>query len=270
MSMGWALGRFNAVKLSSNRASSKGDSEETASGAEGKWSVQCLRGQVKKSLPWGGSNELWQLTGGFWWGLTFGFSNMEGIGNTDKHKFGGVSASKSWWEWVCVKRGEKMEAVRLGHLSKRLRFQDIYWFISHNDRFQQENHMINPINVEKTSDLTKLNVHSNSIFNKLNTRVSILLLLSFSHYIVSDSPRLHGQSSLSFTISQSLLRLMSIDSVMPSNHLILCHPPTSPALNLSHHQALFQWVGSSHEVAKVLELQLQHQSFQRIFRVDFL
>ena len=38
---------------------------------------------------------------------------------------------------------------------------------------------------------------------------------------------------------------------------------------LSQHQGLFQWVDSSHQVAKVLELQLQHQSFQWIFRVDF-
>ena len=44
----------------------------------------------------------------------------------------------------------------------------------------------------------------------------------------------------------------------------------SPAFNLSQHQGLFQWVSSSHQVAKVLELQLQHQSFQWIFRVDFL
>ena len=50
------------------------------------------------------------------------------------------------------------------------------------------------------------------------------------------------------------------------------HPlsPPSPALNLSKHQGLFQWVGSLHQEAKVLELQLQHQTFQRIFRVDFL
>ena len=39
-----------------------------------------------------------------------------------------------------------------------------------------------------------------------------------------------GQSSLSFTISWSLLRLMSIESVMPSNHLILCHPFLLPSL----------------------------------------
>ena len=51
------------------------------------------------------------------------------------------------------------------------------------------------------------------------------------------------------------------------------HPlssPSPPAFSLSQHQGLFKWVSSSHQVAKVLELQLQHQSFQRIFRTDFL
>ena len=73
-----------------------------------------------------------------------------------------------------------------------------------------------------------------------------------------------------FNISQSLLKLMSVESVMdiyPSNYLMLCHPLL---LNLSHHQGLFQGVSSSHQVAKVLEFQLQHQSFQWIFRTDFL
>ena len=44
----------------------------------------------------------------------------------------------------------------------------------------------------------------------------------------------------------------------------------SPAFNLSQHQGLFQWVSSSHQVAKVLEFQLQHQFLQWIFRTDFL
>ena len=51
------------------------------------------------------------------------------------------------------------------------------------------------------------------------------------------------QASLSFMVSQSLLKLMSTESVMPSNHLILSSP--SPAFNLSQHQCLFQWVSSS-------------------------
>ena len=46
--------------------------------------------------------------------------------------------------------------------------------------------------------------------------------------------------------------------------------PSPPAFNLSQDQGLFQWVSSSHQVAKVLEFQLQHQSFQRILRTDFL
>ena len=45
--------------------------------------------------------------------------------------------------------------------------------------------------------------------------------------------------------------------------------PSSPAFNLSQHQGFFKWVSSSHQVAKVLEFQLQHQSFQWIFRTDF-
>ena len=77
------------------------------------------------------------------------------------------------------------------------------------------------------------------------------------------------QASLSITNSWSSFKLMSIKSVMPSNHLILCRPlpllpPIPPTISL------FQWVNSSHEVAKVLEFQLQHQSFQRTPRTDLL
>ena len=61
-------------------------------------------------------------------------------------------------------------------------------------------------------------------------------------------------ASLSITNSQSLLRLMSIESVMPSNHPL--SSPSPPTFNLSQHQGLFRWVSSSHQVAKVLEFQL--------------
>ena len=57
------------------------------------------------------------------------------------------------------------------------------------------------------------------------------------------------------------------DDIQPSRPLL---SPSLPAFNLSQDQSLFQWVHSSHQVAKVLELQLQHQSFQWIFRTDFL
>ena len=57
------------------------------------------------------------------------------------------------------------------------------------------------------------------------------------------------------------------DAIQPSHPLLLL---SSPALTLSQHQVPFQWVISSHQVAKILGLQLQHQSFQWIFRVYFL
>ena len=56
------------------------------------------------------------------------------------------------------------------------------------------------------------------------------------------------------------------DAIQPSHPL---SSPSPPAFNLSQHKGLFQWVSSSHQVAKVLELQLWHQSLQWIFRTDF-
>ena len=56
------------------------------------------------------------------------------------------------------------------------------------------------------------------------------------------------------------------DAIQPSHPL----SSPSPAFNFSQHQSLFQWVSSLHQVAKQLEFQLQYQSFQRIFRTDFL
>ena len=77
------------------------------------------------------------------------------------------------------------------------------------------------------------------------------------------------QASLSINNSRSLLKFMSIELVMPSNHLILSST-SPPAFYLSQLQGLFKRVSSSHQVAKVLEFQLQHQSFQGICRTDFL
>ena len=78
------------------------------------------------------------------------------------------------------------------------------------------------------------------------------------------------QTSLSITNSQSLLKLMSIKSVMPSNHLILCRPllllpSIPPSIRVFSNEA-----NSLHEVAKVLEFQLQRQFFQWTRRTDLL
>ena len=57
------------------------------------------------------------------------------------------------------------------------------------------------------------------------------------------------------------------DAIQPPHPL---SSPSPPASNPSQHQGLFQWINSSHEVAKVLEFQLQHQSFQWTPRTDLL
>ena len=78
------------------------------------------------------------------------------------------------------------------------------------------------------------------------------------------------QASLSISNSQSLLKLMSIALVIVSNQIIFCRPLLLLPSIFPSIKSLFQWVGSSHQVAKVLEVQLQHQSFQWIFRTNFL
>ena len=78
------------------------------------------------------------------------------------------------------------------------------------------------------------------------------------------------QASLSITNSWSLLKLISIESVMPSSHLILCHPllllpPIPPRIRVFSNESTLL-----HEVAKVLEFQLQYHPFQWTPRTDLL
>ena len=74
------------------------------------------------------------------------------------------------------------------------------------------------------------------------------------------------------TVPQHLLELAQVCVHQIGDAIQTSHPllPSSPGFNLSQHQDLFWWVGFSHQVAKVLELQFQHQSFQWIFRIDWL
>ena len=78
---------------------------------------------------------------------------------------------------------------------------------------------------------------------------------------MSGFPVLHSLPE----IAQTHVHCIS-DAMQPSHPL----SSPSPALDLSQHQGLLQWVGSSHQVAKVFSVLLQHQSFQWIFRTDFL
>ena len=101
--------------------------------------------------------------------------------------------------------------------------------------------------------------------------VVVVVVQSLSHVQLFATPWTAAhQAPLSFTISPSLHKLNVHwvgDAIQPSLPL---SSPSLPAFNLSQHQGLFQWISSSHQVAKVLELQLQHQSFWWILRVDLL
>ena len=133
------------------------------------------------------------------------------------------------------------------------------------------------------SDTSFINISSSlcllfSLFLTVYFAEQKFLILMTSNYVVVQSlscvqlfatPWTAAQQvSLSFTVAQSLLKFISIESVMPSNHLILCFPlllllSIFPSIRVF----LFQGLCSLHQVAKGLEF--QHQSFQWIFRVDF-
>ena len=96
---------------------------------------------------------------------------------------------------------------------------------------------------------------------------------SVQSLVVSDSLRPHGLQQARPPCPSPTPGVYSThvhkvgDTIQPSHPLLSSFPPT---FNLSQHQGLFQLVSYSHQVAKVLEFQLQYQSFQWIFRTDFL
>jgi len=93
----------------------------------------------------------------------------------------------------------------------------------------------------------------------------------FSHSVVSDSWDPMDCNTPGFPVHHQLPEPTQThvhhvsDAIQPSHPLSSLSPPT---FSLSQHQGLFQCVSSSRQVAKVLEFQVQHQSFQWVFRTD--
>ena len=109
---------------------------------------------------------------------------------------------------------------------------------------------------------------------KPNESRPLLQFSSNSHSVVSHSLRPHGLQHARLPYPSPMPGAYSNScpsAVTPSNHLILCCPLLLlPSIFPSINQGLFQWVSSSYQVAKVLEFQFQHQSFQQILKTDFL
>ena len=91
---------------------------------------------------------------------------------------------------------------------------------------------------------------------------SCLTLCNPMDFSTAGSPVLHHLPEFAQT------HVHWVGDAIQLSHLL--SPTSPPALSISQHQGLFQWVESSHQVAKVLELLIYRQSFQWIFRVDFL
>ena len=106
-----------------------------------------------------------------------------------------------------------------------------------------------------------------------NNNVLFFSSVHFSHSVMSDSLQPYDHSTPGLPVHHQLPESTQThvhrigDAIQPSHPL---SSPSPPALNLSQHQGLFKWVSSSHQVAKVLEFQLQHQSFWWTPRNDLL
>ena len=152
------------------------------------------------------------------------------------------------------------------------------WELDHKEGWALKNWFFRTVELEKTraslldsKEIKPVNPKGNQpwIFIGRTDQFSSVQLLSRVRLFATPWTAAR-QASLSITNSQSLLKLMPIELVMPSNHLILCHPllllpPIFPSIRVFSNESVvhIKW-------PKYWSFQLQHQSFQWIFRTDFL
>ena len=131
--------------------------------------------------------------------------------------------------------------------------------------------LFNFIHVWQRKLLVKKTVHLSLTFPRSGSLMS--QSVQFSCSVMSDCLGSHGLQHARLPRPSPTPGACS--NSRPSSQW--CHPtisssvtPSPPTFSLSQNQSLFQWDSSSYQVAKVLEFQLQHQSFQWIFKTDFL
>ena len=163
-----------------------------------------------------------------------------------------------------------MHAYHINFFLRRIFTREWYWL------FPYSTHTISLLVNFTSSDIKTYKFHYNCLNCNTESSLMILviqfssvqslsLLLLFVTPVDYSTPGLPVHDQLP-EFSQTYVHWVG-DAIQPSHPLSTPYPP---AFNLSQHQGLFKWVSSSHLVAKVLEFQLQHQSFQWIFRNDFL
>ena len=185
------------------------------------------------------------------WGIHWGSpGHMDGEGNSNPLQYSCLENPMDRRDWWSAFYGSTQSQTRLKQLSsssrphgekwermpKRPKYGDKYWIIFCEKNFCK---------AVQFSSVTQLCL---TLCNPMNCSTPGLPV----HHQLPESTQTHVHQ-----IS---------DAIQPSHPL----SSPSPSLNLSRYQSLFQWVSSSHEVAKVLEFQLQHQSFQWTARTDLL
>ena len=156
------------------------------------------------------------------------------------------SCSNFLWDWIIIK------AVKIWVRSVRTSVTSSFWYTS-----------------SSLPPSLLYSIPSSLIFNS-----KIIIDSQFSS-VAQSCPTLCDPMDCStpgFPVHHQLPELAQTNVHWVGDAIQLSHPlssPSLPAFYLSQHQGLFRWV-SSNQVAKVLEFQLQHQSFQWIFRTDFL
>ena len=179
-----------------------------------------------------------------WEGLRVG-------GEVDNRGWDGWVASPTRWTWVWVSSGSWWWTGRPGVLQSM--------------GLQRVRH----------DWATELNWIISKLIERHMKRCSTLLIIQFSSvaqsYLTIYNPMNCSTPGLPVPHQHSELTQTHVhrvsDAIKPSHPLSY---PSSPAFNFPQHQGLSQWVNISHQVAKVLEFQLQYQPFQWIFRTDFL
>ena len=119
--------------------------------------------------------------------------------------------------------------------------------------------------IEKDDTMWSYLLCRNLLLNKKARYKALVVVQSSSHVWLFVAP---------WTSACQVFLSLTISEVCPSSCSL--HQPLHPlmpsslfALNLSQHQGLFPWVNCSHWMTRILKFQLQHQSFQWVFRVDF-
>ena len=167
--------------------------------------------------------------------------------------------------------------LRLPQVHSHIFLEALFCALALRDRAVNSNHCHQAVDMlmDRERTIEKGNQKKFFLNNKKQKDKGNHLLVQFSSVVQSCPTHCNPMdcSTPGFPVHHQLSELTQTHVHWASDVIQPSHPlssPSPPAFNLYQHQGLFQWVSSSRQMAKVLEFQLQHQSFQWIFQTNFL